>query len=367
MTQSNVRAFAAQDSTIYAGTYKGVFLSTDHGGSWSDVSAGMTYKFVLSMAGRETSVFAGTSGGVQRSTDNGVTWNVINAGLTNPNVYALHVSGPDLFAGTSGGGVFRSTDDGANWEEVNGGLTNNVVFAMTSVVTGGGDTALFCGTSGSGVFRSTDRGDNWTPVNNGLGLNFLGTLTTVGSNVFAGGPVNGAYVSTDFGDSWSPVNTGLTSMSVNALAPGPNPALVGSLVAGTLYGGAWQRPLWQMVLVDTGYDVKKGWNIVSLPLSVDDPRASEVFPSAISPAFEFEASYVERDSLRAGTGYWLKFDHDHRIPDFRRQRHRRFHRRGGGMEPHRVDQSPGPDGGASPPTSPAPSRRISSDTTADIS
>ncbi len=53
--------------------------------------------------------------------------------------------------------------------------------------------------------------------------------------------------------------------------------------------------------------VSSGWNIVSVPLTVADPRKTAVFPDAISNAFEFSAGYVGRDSVRNGVGYWLKF------------------------------------------------------------
>ena len=50
-----------------------------------------------------------------------------------------------------------------------------------------------------------------------------------------------------------------------------------------------------------------GWNIVSVPLTVADPRKTEVFPDAVSNAFEFSAGYIARDTVRNGRGYWLKF------------------------------------------------------------
>jgi len=54
--------------------------------------------------------------------------------------------------------------------------------------------------------------------------------------------------------------------------------------------------------------LRNGWNIVSVPLSVDDLWKSAVFPSATSQAFTFsDSGYVAKDSLKDGCGYWLKF------------------------------------------------------------
>jgi len=51
-----------------------------------------------------------------------------------------------------------------------------------------------------------------------------------------------------------------------------------------------------------------GWNMVSLPLDMKNPRTSTIFPSALSKAFSYEGGYVRHDSLRDAVGYWLKFD-----------------------------------------------------------
>jgi hypothetical protein len=53
----------------------------------------------------------------------------------------------------------------------------------------------------------------------------------------------------------------------------------------------------------------RGWNIVSIPVTVSDYRRAIVLPNAISNAYTFSPSsgYVQRDTLANGPGYWLKF------------------------------------------------------------
>lgn len=53
--------------------------------------------------------------------------------------------------------------------------------------------------------------------------------------------------------------------------------------------------------------VLAGWNVVSVPLTVADPRKDAVFPEATSGAFGFSAGYVASDTVLNGRGYWLKF------------------------------------------------------------
>jgi hypothetical protein len=54
--------------------------------------------------------------------------------------------------------------------------------------------------------------------------------------------------------------------------------------------------------------VDSGWNMLSLPFKPTDPRKQNIFPDAQSNAFTFTDGYLIEDSLRHGSGYWLKFD-----------------------------------------------------------
>ena len=64
-----IRALAidpATPTTLYAGTYGGVFKSTDGGGSWSAVNTGLTNTEVSALAidpATPTTLYAGTYGG----------------------------------------------------------------------------------------------------------------------------------------------------------------------------------------------------------------------------------------------------------------------------------------------------------------
>ncbi|MBI3195339.1 MAG: VCBS repeat-containing protein [Ignavibacteriae bacterium] len=56
------------------------------------------------------------------------------------------------------------------------------------------------------------------------------------------------------------------------------------------------------------YDVAEKWNMVSIPLAVNDYTKDSLFPTASSSAFAFQAGYTAHNILENGTGYWLKFD-----------------------------------------------------------
>ncbi|MBI5475954.1 MAG: choice-of-anchor J domain-containing protein [Ignavibacteriales bacterium] len=56
-----------------------------------------------------------------------------------------------------------------------------------------------------------------------------------------------------------------------------------------------------------------GWNLLSVPLFVEDFRKSTIFPTSISSAFKFEDGYVLAETLNNGEGYWLKFNSQQQI------------------------------------------------------
>ena len=80
---------------------------------------------VFSFAVSGTNLFAGTWSGVFLSTNNGTSWTAVNTGLTNTDVHALAVSRHESLCRDCSGGVFLSTNNGTSWTAVNTGLTDH--------------------------------------------------------------------------------------------------------------------------------------------------------------------------------------------------------------------------------------------------
>jgi hypothetical protein len=53
---------------------------------------------------------------------------------------------------------------------------------------------------------------------------------------------------------------------------------------------------------------QSGWNLISVPVLVEDFRKHSVFPTASSSVFAFISGYVVAETLENGKGYWLKFN-----------------------------------------------------------
>ena len=233
----SVTSLAVSNTNLFAGTsWKGVFLSTNNGASWTAIDSGLqfgdihnpNYPAVYALAVSGTNLFAGTSGGIFISTNNGTSWTA--GGLSSPYVRALVVSPASggasstyLIAETDDG-VFLSTDNGTSWTAVDSGLPHSpppwhyYVYSLAISPASGraGSTNFFAGTS-AGVFISTNNGTSWTADTSGLANSAVNALAVSGANLFAG-TGNGVLLSTNNGSSWSVDTAGLTDTNVTALA-----------------------------------------------------------------------------------------------------------------------------------------------------
>lgn len=56
--------------------------------------------------------------------------------------------------------------------------------------------------------------------------------------------------------------------------------------------------------------IKNGWNLISIPLNLSNMHISTIFPQAVSPAYKYNNGYITEDTLKTGTGYWIKFNNN---------------------------------------------------------
>jgi photosystem II stability/assembly factor-like uncharacterized protein len=155
---------------LYFGTDRGIFKSTDQGGSWFSASSGLTNTNVLELVGHPddpSTLYAGTQGGVFKSSDSGASWSLMNSGIGVQRIDALAIDPTDpaiLYAGTDSG-FYRSMNEGSSWVASNSGLSNLKIQAIA--VNPEQPTMVYIGTP-DGVFRSIDHGATWKSENDGL-------------------------------------------------------------------------------------------------------------------------------------------------------------------------------------------------------
>ena len=104
-------------------------------------------------------MFAGTYGGLYKSTDFGETWQPKTNGLPdNPYILTLFVVGNNIFAGDDTYGVFLSTDKSETWIAKNEGLKNLNVgsFAILNnyIFVSEGKTSGVYGANGPALYKA---------------------------------------------------------------------------------------------------------------------------------------------------------------------------------------------------------------------
>jgi photosystem II stability/assembly factor-like uncharacterized protein len=289
---------------VFAGVAStGTYRSTDHGSSWTLVSANVAASFALRARGDGgIDLFVAAGSTVYRSSDNGENWAALGGNFYGQPVIdiAVVVDSTDksyLFAAVGGEGVYWTTDNGAIWSTWYPGSSASTSLGTVPDKSGGinifagfytgtyrssdyggswlkvdsektvqcfgfSGPTLFAGTQGYGVLRSTDEGLTWHLADSGLtdsGSRMVyclanSTLGTQDTSILAG-TQGGMYRSTDNGMTWIPSNNGMPLLDIRSLAVSEGIVYAGTATDGvyrsTDNGKSWLGT----VLIDSLVDV----------------------------------------------------------------------------------------------------------------
>ena len=77
---------------------------------------------------------------------------------------------------------------------------------------------------------------------------------------------------------------------------------------GQIYGAMWSTDTPGPSTSTLSVSYNDGWNLVGLPVSVDNTGYLYLFPGAISGTlYSFDGGYISENDLLGGVGYWLRF------------------------------------------------------------
>ncbi len=185
-----VKTFAGYSTTIFCGTDKGVFKSTNAGAVWN--LAGMADTMVVDLIFRDNVLFASNySAGVKVSYNFGQTWQSVSSGMTGTKWAFTFTNSPTyLFAGTSDAKIYRTSNNGLNWVQCySQSPASNAIYSLKYYA-----NRLIAGTA-QGIFYSYNQGNNWLPVNDGFPPNTeirSDAIVYSTLNVYVA-PTNGVY------------------------------------------------------------------------------------------------------------------------------------------------------------------------------
>jgi hypothetical protein len=254
-----ILTLVANESTLFIGTYgNDVFRSTNKGLTWTAADSGFLKigdysDCVFSFAANGTSLFAGTGFGVFQTTNNGVSWVSSRLGLPAGSIQSLATNDSYLFAGVHSSGLFRSSDNGVTWAASDSGFGLDFsYYPILSVASK--DSHVLAGTA-SGTFLSSNNGTSWAP------LYFwpIHSCLFIGSNILATTSGGGVFLSSDNGEHWNETNSGLTrdpyydEYLYSAITTANSYFFVGSQSPTKSWlGEVWRRPTSEIVITTQG-------------------------------------------------------------------------------------------------------------------
>jgi len=198
---------SAQDhSTIYVGTNRGLFRTTD-GGNTSEMIHSLSFREIFALgAGPEKVLFVAATDGLFRSQDAGDSWVLTNLrAAARPRVILSDPERPDrVYA--AGNGLWASSDGGFEWSEVAG-----FEAPVTDLIINPADSAFLLAATSVGLYRSTDRGVSWQRLPNSPAVQRLVVAAAEPLRLFAGGKE--VFLSTDRGDTWLSLPTDVADVS----------------------------------------------------------------------------------------------------------------------------------------------------------
>jgi photosystem II stability/assembly factor-like uncharacterized protein len=247
----------ANADTVFAGTDRGLFRSTDRGVTWGQYGTGIktsssaTLRILALAAARDGSrLYAGTSAGVFQSTDGGAEWSQGSGMLSGSGIlryyYAIAALAVDpaspqtVYAGDSGmmteGRVLKSTDGGATWMPAASGISSHDVKALA--IDPGKLSTVYAVVGGS-LHVSGDAGVSWMKTAGKMEVNSSDadvlTVVVTTDGVYAG-TTAGVWKSRDGGATWSQ-GTGLSSSGILRYFFGIAALAVDSVNPSVLYAG----------------------------------------------------------------------------------------------------------------------------------
>ena len=194
-TTREVNALAAgNNGFVVAATTDGLFTSNDHGNSWQTTTV-TTYSYDVTIQAGTTKLAAATETGLYTSQDLGVTWKQAT-GTSLFNVTDVGISPSGIVLANAGGLLLRSANYGSTVQQLSSGPIDARDFAFS------GNTLFL--SAQNGIYRSTDQGQTWSNVSTNL-KDDISLVLRINSEgiLYAGGFTSGIWRSADSGVNWT--------------------------------------------------------------------------------------------------------------------------------------------------------------------
>ncbi|MBI5403003.1 MAG: T9SS type A sorting domain-containing protein [Ignavibacteriae bacterium] len=186
----SIKTFSVSNSFIFAGGFNllgdfCLFKSSNNGVNWSTTN--LINQTINALTAFNNLIFAGTYNGIYISSNQGSNWILSNNGLTNHTIWSITRSDNNIYTGTNNG-IYLTSNQGQSWVNISNSSTSQ---AILSVVVH--ESKIIVGTYSNGIYLSTDQGTTWLNKNQGFNQIFPINVLIISNNFLIAG-TRGNYV-----------------------------------------------------------------------------------------------------------------------------------------------------------------------------
>jgi len=224
---------------MIVGTLEGPYVSENGGRNWKKVGGSDLLKAESVAVDPEncSTLYVGTWRLAYKSTDFGKTWKLVDKGMPlDSDVFSIAITRKkaDLVYASACSGVYRSVNGAQSWTRLRLLPDRFTVRAQIVVIDPADPHTAYVGTT-EGLFASHNDGQSWTRLTSGdVTVNAIQVDPRNNQRLLIGTEYQGVLISENRGRSWRESNSGFIRNQISWILP--DPARPGSFIAGVLSG-----------------------------------------------------------------------------------------------------------------------------------
>lgn len=212
-------------SDFYCGSDGGIFKSSNHGNTFTDLSDGLQHSqfYRIDVADYNSQrIIGGTQDNGTNLRNDGDWIHVIGADGMEAQ---FHPTDPAIMYGsTQYGGLNKSTNGGLDFYGIASGIEEDGAWVTPYLLNPVNPNVMYAGFQN--VWRSTDGGENWLSISsfpNGTSLRTLAVSAANPNHIFAA-TISALRKTTNGGNSWEIISMGLPNLAITSLTCDPQNA-----------------------------------------------------------------------------------------------------------------------------------------------
>lgn len=219
-THADIHFLRYYGNRLYCGSDGGIFVSTNDGNSWTDLSAGIGNTQLYRMAFSESEPYNIMVGTQDNGTNllNSQTFTHLLGG--DGNGAAVNDDNPDvLYAAYPYGSITMSTDAGASFEGISDPIDENGLWVTPFVLDPNNQNILYAGYQN--IWKHTEQ-DGWEVISSFGGGSFRAlAVAPSNSDYLYAARGSTLYMTSDGGTSWENISTDLPNLNITDIAVSP--------------------------------------------------------------------------------------------------------------------------------------------------